>query len=312
MIPSKYDFEPITYYRYDSDSPEQSEFRQLASKSDPTKFNIVYKGSFDLKYYLDRQPLDQEKNTHLQRERVLIMVTYRNQKPLNDIVVTEKAKYQKSMGKPIQYFFGRNKQRVMFQTRRRLVDYKYRAQVLDRYPLKDRPDFPFQKSLAQFCFPNGIQFHEVAEVPKAFSFILTDADANHTYTTVLTFDEQMSDALRTRIVPATKKDGVYFTSKAICIISRYCFMESFSAVLSQLYRLHLSQNLTTPLERFIQNIIEEIPLPDMGFLLVQHEIGSLVVPFYRPIDQYPPYSTRESIANTFNCLQVDDIIELFL
>jgi len=46
--------------------------------------------------------------------------------------------------------------------------------------------------------------------------------------------------------------------------------------------------MTIPLERYITNIIDEIPLPDEGSLLVQHEIGGQTISFYRPIDQNPP------------------------
>jgi len=39
-----------------------------------------------------------------------------------------------------------------------------------------------------------------------------------------------------------------------------------------------------PLERYIINIIEEIPLPDEGTRLIQHEIGGQMMSFYRPND----------------------------
>ena len=39
-----------------------------------------------------------------------------------------------------------------------------------------------------------------------------------------------------------------------------------------------------PMERYIVNIIDEIPLPDEGKLLVQHEISGQTASFYRPID----------------------------
>lgn len=58
--------------------------------------------------------------------------------------------------------------------------------------------------------------------------------------------------------------------------------------------------------------MDEIPLPDKGGLLIQHEIGTNTIPFYRPIDQYPPYATKTSIENLFKCLTVDYVIEIFL
>ena len=67
-----------------------------------------------------------------------------------------------------------------------------------------------------------------------------------------------------------------------------------------------------PLERFILNVMDEIPLPDKGNLLIQHEIGTNTIPFYRPIDQYPPYATKTCIENLFKCLTVDYVIEIFM
>lgn len=67
-----------------------------------------------------------------------------------------------------------------------------------------------------------------------------------------------------------------------------------------------------PLERFIVNVMDEIPLPDKGSVLIQHEIQNQVIPFYRPIDQYPPYATKTCIENLFKCLTVDYVIEIFV
>ena len=54
----------------------------------------IYEGSYDLKYYLDRQPADLsgKSNSHLLKGRVLVFVQYRQKgKPaLSDLIVTEK------------------------------------------------------------------------------------------------------------------------------------------------------------------------------------------------------------------------------
>lgn len=62
-------------------------------------------------------------------------------------------------------------------------------------------------------------------------------------------------------------DNIY-TQKAICILSHYAFMDSFKEILKQLYRIHLSHT-QIPIERYIVNIMEEIPVPDKsGHVLV--------------------------------------------
>lgn len=68
-------------------------------------------------------------------------------------------------------------------------------------------------------------------------------------------------------------DAIY-SQKAICILSHYAFMDSFKEVLKQLYRIHLSHT-PIPLERYIVNVMEEIPVPDKGGqITVLHEIAN--------------------------------------
>ena len=42
-----------------------------------------------------------------------------------------------------------------------------------------------------------------------------------------------------------------------------------------------------PIERFVLNIMDEVPLPDLGNTMVAYEEN---INFYRPVDQYPPYT----------------------
>ena len=42
-----------------------------------------------------------------------------------------------------------------------------------------------------------------------------------------------------------------------------------------------------PIERFVVNIMDEVPLPDLGNNMVAYEEN---INFYRPVDQYPPYT----------------------
>jgi DENN (AEX-3) domain len=68
-------------------------------------------------------------------------------------------------------------------------------------------------------------------------------------------------------------DSIY-SQKAICILSHYAFMDSFKEVLKQLYRIHLSHT-PIPIERYIVNVMEEIPVPDKaGQITVLHEIAT--------------------------------------
>lgn len=85
-----------------------------------------------------------------------------------------------------------------------------------------------------------------------------------------------------------------WTQKAICILSHFSFSESFKQVLKKIYQIHLSQNMKIPIERFIMNVIDEVPLPDKGNIMIQHDMEETIL-FFRPVDQYPPFVTKTAI-----------------
>lgn len=69
--------------------------------------------------------------------------------------------------------------------------------------------------------------------------------------------------------------------------------------------------LTIPIERYIVNIMDEIPLPDEGKLLVQHEIHGETASFFRPTDQNPPIIDKDDVENLFKCLDVECVLEVY-
>lgn len=167
-----------------------------------------------------------------------------------------------------------------------LMETPFRPTILDRYPPVDRPDEPFQPQIASFCFPSGMKLHREHNSPKSWSFILTGSMGQRTYGTCLIFDEEPSLSLKRRLQNAHIEDFAnVWTQKAICIISRFSFFESFKMVLNQFYRIQLSQNMHCPLERFILNVMDEVPLPQLGKNMVNLEIEESIS-FCRPCDQY--------------------------
>jgi hypothetical protein len=114
-------------------------------------------------------------------------------------------------------------------------------------------------------------------VPTHFNFILTEAAGVRIYGSVLVFDETLSQEMKNQVrdkgfVYNVNLDQIY-TQKAICVLSHYGFLESFKEVMKQLYRIHLSHT-PIPIERYIINIMEEIPVPDKsGHVQVIHDMG---------------------------------------
>ena len=203
--------------------------------------------------------------------------------------------------------------RLLCLRNRDIMKRQLKARVMDRYPKKDRPYYPFPQAISDFCFPSGLMLKTEEGSPEFFHFSLTDQEGSVIYGTCLIFDEAPSEALRQKLKSMyVRNTSSVRTLKAICILSHYSFNAAFKQILMQLYRMQISTTkLTVPIERHITNIIEEIPLPDEGKLLVQHEIGGRTASFFRPTDQNPPVVDREEIEILFRCLCVDSIIEIY-
>lgn len=82
--------------------------------------------------------------------------------------------------------------------------------------------------------------------PKAFSFILTQADGARIYGTALCFYETIEKELYKNIGHIDSSITV-IGQKAICLISHYPYMNEFKRILKQLYRISLS-NSELPIE----------------------------------------------------------------
>jgi len=208
--------------------------------------------------------------------------------------------YQLQEGlKIVTYRLGLKKDRLLTFMKIDLLKTAFTPKILDRYPPEDRPGLPLL-DVSHFCFPQGIRLHRQHLNPQSFHFILTEASGQRNYGTVLFFDEQCPRGLKRRLKHAKYENHhEIWTQKAICIVSRFSFFESFKQVLNKLYRVHLSQNMHIPIERFIVNIMDEVPLPDLGNTMIVYEES---INFYRPIDQNPPHadvSARKSDHRIF-------------
>jgi hypothetical protein len=128
-------------------------------------------------------------------------------------------------------------------------------------------------------------------IPTFFSFVITDDRGTKSYGACLIIYEPLPLLLRNKLKPLYYLNNIdIFAPKALCIISSYSFISQYKEILKQLYRLHLSQ-CALPIERYICNFTDEIPIPAKGTVLVQFEMGTTVISFARPLDQIQPYAT---------------------
>ena len=149
------------------------------------------------------------------------------------------------------------------------------------------------------------------ESPKSYSFVLTNELGEKTYGNCLNFYEYPPKEFL-NLIPQMKTTDIKFAApKSICILSKYGFSNSFREILKQLYRLHVSK-LDYPIERIVCNFMDEIPIPDKGKNLIEYEIGEKLIQFYRPINEYPPYTERENYEYLFSSLKIDTIFSIYI
>ena len=64
----------------------------------------------------------------------------------------------------------------------------------------------------------------------------------------------------------------YFVPKCICLISLYPFINEYKTILMKLYSYFKMENIDIPLEKIINNLILEIPLPPRGLFSIEYPI----------------------------------------
>lgn len=133
--------------------------------------------------------------------------------------------------------------------------------------------------------------------PTFFSFVLTDEFNDRLYCASLLIYEPLPPNLRPQLESTYYIEGLnILCPKALCIISKHSFVGQYKEILKQLYRLHISQS-HVPIERYICNFTDEIPLPIKGKNATEYELGSSVITFTRPLNQISPYANVCSLHN---------------
>lgn len=182
--------------------------------------------------------------------------------------------------------------------------------MLSRYPFENRSYYDFPENIATFCMTQGLKFEKNEEEkqdfqsPKFFSFILTDQEGGRICCSCLIVKENplypgIEEPLLAFNITNPKQ---FVVPKVICLISHYSFVDSSKEFLKSLFSIQFAQT-PIPIERYICNFVDEIPVPDKGNILVEYDIGGKSIPFYIPIDQYGPYASTRDIEYTFKALK---------
>jgi len=158
---------------------------------------------------------------------------------------------------------------------------------------------------------------ENPEIPKCFSFALTTAEGHRTYTTCLVFDEPIDPVLSKSLPPFL---NLKWVQKAICLSSRYHYFDQFKQILACLYRVHLSQKLTVPLERFIQYVVDFLPRPALPQIesispaqdRIQIDLVQSRIDFEAQYSQFEPFASKQAISNLLKTLSPENIIQVHM
>ena len=223
--------------------------------------------------------------------------------------------------------------------------------LLDRFPRRDHAGASLQPGLVHMCFPDGLRLvrapRGAAPLPTFSTFVSTDVSGDRAFGHVLTIWDELEapeSQLRpppptTTITPTLGEGGgnalaaaaesarspaplasssspeslrraVLFAPRALVFCSRWN-LPCFRVFLRELYRLSLTPALPVPLERHVQNLVCEVPLPPAGRVAVACGVGGRA----RVLLQRAPRNRRVSAVNLsgslrqlFECLDPQRVV----
>ena len=100
-----------------------------------------------------------------------------------------------------------------------------------------------------------------------------------------------------------------YAPKCLVTLSLHPFLSQCRSFLTELYRLSLVPN-SIPLEHYIGNFINEIPLPPYGELKIAYQISNKIIHFLRPPANNPLLFTHYPLRLLFECLDSDNSLLL--
>jgi hypothetical protein len=202
---------------------------------------------------------------------------------------------------------------------------KFKAYITDRFPVKDRPAHPPPEGSPLFCFPNGIEVKSSLGIPTFHSFVLTSDEGSRTLGSCLTFYEPFNPSqmtsYRTALVHSEMFDGDdavdeylskrhFYSPKCLCLFSDWTYVAAFKRILCGLYELTCIP-CQIPIERYICNIIDDIPAPVAGRVDVTYYLGDKPITFRCPPFNEPNVWSGLPLFPLFECLSPENILHLF-
>ncbi len=102
----------------------------------------------------------------------------------------------------------------------------------------------------------------------------------------------------------------YYAPKCICIISVYPFFIEFSKILKTMYKFSRSLKLKKPVEKIIENLVIEVPVPPRGYMSVEYTLfNEKYILTQTPMNQLPFLSIE--FEKIFVNFKIDQILEIY-
>ncbi|KAF2074373.1 hypothetical protein CYY_004307 [Polysphondylium violaceum] len=102
--------------------------------------------------------------------------------------------------------------------------------------------------------------------------------------------------------------SVLYAPKCICLLSHFPFFSAFRISLNEIYHKVFFSSTPLPIERYIYNLVQEIPLPQPGANIVSFNLGGQTqIPLKRPSDCLLP-TPDLSFNILFKCLDIRNVL----
>jgi hypothetical protein len=207
----------------------------------------------------------------------------------------------------------------------------FEPEIVSRYPLVDPENTPsFPDGLTLFCLPDGLRVSQKSRPPSFFSFVQTSDKGSRLVGSCLTFYEKLNVSQRKGFLalchesPETMREHPdidddhmrLYVPRCLCLISEWPFVQSFRKFLCHIYRLSLTPS-SIPIERFICNFIDDVPVPPSGKVEVSYLVpgGGTGVDsaftFTRPPINEPNAWNSLPMRSLFECLSVENVLAVF-
>ncbi|KAM3128590.1 hypothetical protein pb186bvf_019287 [Paramecium bursaria] len=225
----------------------------------------------------------------------VLLLAYRkdkNQNPWSDLILIQNEKLLPEDYTSLDQIIGKKKEKFAYKTAATQFTIQFECKILDCYPKNHQY---FSDEVGQFFFPEGMKLAQEQKEIEYQQFVMTSEVGERQYCFCLIFYSQVNEDLYKGLF---KQNGIMLSSK-------YNYQEQSFELLKFLYQISISKQ-EMPIERVIQNIIDDLHLPD--YAILEYET-SQKIQFYN-YTSFPP-SSSESFLALFSLLKIDQIVQVF-